>query len=201
MVETQMKCLLMLKTNTVSSSEYQGRGILRKKIKRKQWIQAIIRALKSMLTRIEVGYSSSSCQADVYHFAFLSLVLNNKARRKPEKIIREKSQEESSLDDQVKDKLFTLGQKFQSCGNRACCEKKPPGQPSMWWGRLTTVLFPSLEQRQRHLKNCFATCQCEDLLSRQSTNAKIFLTHPKSHSIVSCDVIIRFVPRRTIHIK
>lgn len=68
MLETQMKCLLVLKTNTVSSSEYQGREILRKKIKRKQWIRAIIRALKSMLTRIEVGYSSSSCEADVYHF-------------------------------------------------------------------------------------------------------------------------------------
>lgn len=51
----------VLKTNTVSSSEYQGREILRKKIKRKQWIGAIIRALKSMLMRIEVGYSSSSC--------------------------------------------------------------------------------------------------------------------------------------------
>jgi len=60
MPETQMKRLLALKTNTVSSSLYQGRGILRKKIRRKHWIWAIIRALKSMLGN-KVGYSSSSC--------------------------------------------------------------------------------------------------------------------------------------------
>lgn len=61
MPETQIKCLLVLKTNTVPSSVYQGREILRKKIKRKQWVEAIIRVLKSMLTRIKVGYNSSSC--------------------------------------------------------------------------------------------------------------------------------------------
>lgn len=59
--EIQMKGLLGLKTNTVPSSVHQGREILRKKIKRKPWVGSIIRVLKSMLTRIKVGYNSSSC--------------------------------------------------------------------------------------------------------------------------------------------
>lgn len=202
MLETQMKCLLVLKTNTVSSSEYQGREILRKEIKRKQWIGAIIRALKSMLTRIEVGYSSSSCQADVYHFAFLSLVLNNKARRKTRRNSQRKNSRGIFSGRSGKIQTLHIGVKqFQPCGNGACCEKKSPGLSSTWCGRLTAALFPLLKERKRHLKNCFATYQYEDLLPRQSRNAKIFLTHPKSHSILSCDTTIRFVPRRTIHIK
>lgn len=59
--EPQMKGLLVLKTNTVPSSVRQGREILRKKIKRKLWVGSIIRVLKSMLTRIKVGYNSTSC--------------------------------------------------------------------------------------------------------------------------------------------